>query len=91
MKSGVYIMTNKINGCRYIGYSTDIGSRFEANKRELQRGSFGNKHQQFIDDYQQLGEEAFISGIIEVTADEPSLMNQRAEKWKQIIQPEYNQ
>jgi hypothetical protein len=91
MKSGVYIMTNKVNGRRYIGYSTDIESRFEANKRELLRGSFGKDYQQFIDDYQQFGEEAFISGILEVTANEPSLMSQRSEEWKKIIQPEYNQ
>ncbi len=91
MTSGVYIMTNKVNGRRYIGYSENIESRFEANKRELQRGSFGYRHQQFIDDYQQFGEEAFISGIIEVTANEPSVMSQRAEQWKQMIKPEYNQ
>ncbi|MFN6580639.1 MAG: GIY-YIG nuclease family protein [Aulosira sp. ZfuVER01] len=51
--SGVYIMTNKANGRRYIGYSENLEYRFEANNRELQRGSFGHKHQQFIDDYQQ--------------------------------------
>ncbi|BAY12724.1 GIY-YIG nuclease family protein [Calothrix sp. NIES-2098] len=91
MTSGVYIMTNKVNGRRYIGYSEDLEYRFEANKRELQRGSFGrSRHQQFIDDYQQFGEEAFISGILEVTPNESSLMQQRVEKWKDIIKPEYN-
>ncbi len=91
MTSGVYIMTNKVNGRRYIGYSENIESRFEANKRELQRGSFGKDYQQFIDDYQQFGEEAFMFGIIEVTANQPSLMSKRSEQWKQMIQPEYNQ
>ncbi|OUL37481.1 hypothetical protein BV372_00500 [Nostoc sp. T09] len=92
MTSGVYIITNKTNGRKYIGYSEDIEYRFEANKRELQKGSFGrSRHQQFIDDYQQCGEEAFISGILEVTPNESSLMKQRAENWKNIIKPEYNQ
>jgi hypothetical protein len=80
-----------LDGRRYIGYSGNLEYRFEANKRELQKGSFGKNHQQFIDDYQQFGEEALISGVLEVTVNEPSLMEQRAEKWKNLIKPEYNQ
>jgi hypothetical protein len=91
MTSGVYIMTNKVNGRRYIGYSENIEFCFEANQRELQKRSFGYKYQQFINDYQQFGEEAFISGILEVTANDSSLMSQRSEEWKKIIHPEYNQ
>ena len=91
MTSGVYIMTNKINGRRYIGYSENLEYRFEANRRELQKGSFGDRHQQFIDDYQHFGEEAFIAGILEVTVNDSSLMNNRAEYWKRIFEPEYNQ
>lgn len=91
MTSGVYIMTNKINGRRYIGYSENIESRFEDNRGELQRGTFGYRHQQFIDDYQQYGEEAFICEILEVTVNDSTLMNQKAQRWKKIINPEYNQ
>lgn len=90
MTSGVYIMTNKENGCRYIGYSSDIEWRWGENKRELQMGTFGKNHQKFIDDYQEFGEESFIYGIIEVTINDDSLMSKKAEEWKKIIQPEYN-
>ncbi|MBD2196279.1 hypothetical protein H6G08_10505 [Calothrix anomala FACHB-343] len=84
-------MTNKINGRRYIGYSENLEYRFEANMLELQRGTFGYRHKQFIDDYQQYGQEAFISGILEVTVNDSSLMNKKADNWKNIINPEYNQ
>ncbi|OUL22178.1 hypothetical protein BV375_27660 [Nostoc sp. 106C] len=91
MTSGVYIMTNKINRRRFIGYSENLEYRFEDNRKVLQNGKFTPKHILLIDDYQQFGEEAFICGILEVTVNDSSLMKQRARYWRRIIQPEYNQ
>jgi group I intron endonuclease len=91
MTSGVYIMTNKINRRRFIGYSENLEYRFEDNRKVLQNGKFTPKHILLIDDYQQFGEEAFICGILEVTVNDSSLMEQRARYWRRIIQPEYNQ
>ncbi|MBD2203944.1 hypothetical protein H6G33_14625 [Calothrix sp. FACHB-1219] len=84
-------MTNKINGRRYIGYSENIEYRFEDNRKVLQNGKFTPSHILLINDYQQFGEEAFICGILEVTVNDSSLMNKKAENWKNIINPEYNQ
>ncbi|OUL20724.1 hypothetical protein BV378_28850 [Nostoc sp. RF31YmG] len=84
-------MTNKINRRRFIGYSENLEYRFEDNRKVLQNGKFTPKHILLIDDYQQFGEEAFICGILEVTVNDSSLMEQRARYWRRIIQPEYNQ
>lgn len=90
MTSGVYIMTNKANRHRYIGYSEDIESRLEENQRQLREGTFGEDHQLLMDDYQKYGAENFISGILEVTDNDPQSMKKQAEYWKKMVKPEYN-
>lgn len=90
MTSGVYIMTNKVNGCRYVGYSKDIEWRLNENKRQLREGTFGINYPQLTKDYQTFGEESFSYGILQVTANDQALMNEQSEYWKDLINPEYN-
>ena len=91
MTSGIYILTNKANGRRYIGYSVDIEARWEDNKNQLKRG--GWKYRPLMnDDWQKHGENAFSWGILEVLdTKEPAEFNKRAKYWKDLIKPEYNQ
>ena len=44
MTSGIYMMTNKVNGRRYIGYSENIEQRWEFNIDELNRGTFAGAY-----------------------------------------------
>lgn len=91
MTSGIYIMTNKSNGNRYVGYSENIEVRYAENIRQLKKGTFGKNFESVAKDFEIFGEDAFIYGILEVTANDSSVMEKRAKYWKELIQPEYNQ
>ena len=90
MTSGIYIMTNKSNGNRYVGYSKDIEVRYTENIQQLKAGTFGKNFESLAIDFKTFGEDAFIYGILEVTENDKSLMQRQAEHWKKLIQPEYN-
>lgn len=91
MTSGIYIMTNKSNGNRYVGYSENIEVRYAENIRQLKEGTFGKKFESLVRDFETFGENAFICGVLEVTANDSSLMEKRSKYWKDLIQSEYNQ
>ncbi len=65
MTSGVYIMTNKVNGRRYIGYSENIEFRWQDNKNQLTGGGWKN-WPLINEDWQKYGESAFSFGVLEV-------------------------
>lgn len=46
MKSGIYCITNKINGKLYIGSSVNIGRRFRTHRCYLRKGIHPNAHLQ---------------------------------------------
>ena len=91
MTSGIYIMTNKSNGNRYIGYSEDIEVRYAENIRQLKAGTFGTPFEHLEEDFKISGESAFIYGILEITENDSTLMEKQSKYWKSLIQPEYNQ
>ena len=91
MTSGIYIMTNKSNGNRYVGYSEDIEVRYAENIRQLKEGTLGKAFESVTRDFETFGEDAFICGVLEVTVNDPSVMGKRSKYWKNLIQPEYNQ
>jgi len=43
MKSGIYAITNKINGMKYIGSAVDIKSRWSGHRSMLNKNIHGNK------------------------------------------------
>ncbi len=91
MTSGIYIATNKVNGRRYIGYSANIEARWEEYNKILDRGP-SRKHPLIHKDLQENGMDAFCFGILEVLdTQEPALLHRRAEYWRNLFQPEYNQ
>lgn len=93
MTSGIYIMTNKSNGNRYVGYSQDIEDSYEESIRQLNAGTFDKRYQRLLADFTSAGKDAkdvFICGILEVTANDPSVMEKRSKYWKDLIQPEYH-
>jgi group I intron endonuclease len=55
--SGVYCITNKVNGKRYIGASVNIGNRWRMHKSQLKRGIHGNRYLQRA--WNKYGEQAF--------------------------------
>ena len=90
MTSGIYMMTNKVNGRRYIGYSENIEQRWEFNIDELNRGAI-KRHQRMLTDWKNDGHDAYCFGILEVLdTNEQSLLSKRSQYWKDLIQPEYN-
>lgn len=63
MKSGIYIIKNKINNKIYVGYATNITSRISSHKKELRNNRHKNPHLQNA--YNEYGEENFDFNTIE--------------------------
>ena len=61
--SGIYKITNKINGKFYIGSSQNISRRWYDHKRELRHNRHCNKHLQ--DAWNKYGEDSFSFEVIE--------------------------
>lgn len=69
MVCGIYSITNKIDGKKYIGQSVDISKRFFQHKSELRSNTHPNNHLQHS--WNRYGEENFLFEIItECTMDE---------------------
>lgn len=64
-KSGIYKITNKINGKIYIGSTSKFSVRFCQHYNSLRKGKHHNKHLQAA--WNQHGESAFVFEVIEVT------------------------
>ena len=57
MKSGIYKISNKVNGKFYIGSATEIKKRWREHKYELRNGKHHNPHFQFA--WDKYGEQNF--------------------------------
>lgn len=64
LKSGVYKLTNKLNGRIYIGSAKRFKERWQTHAKRLKSGKHSNKFLQA--DYNKCGEEAFVFEVIEV-------------------------
>ena len=64
LKSGVYKLTNKLNGRIYIGSAKEFKRRWSQHAKRLKSGKHSNKFLQA--DYNKCGEEAFVFEVIEV-------------------------
>lgn len=70
--SGIYTITNKINGKVYIGSSADIHMRWYQHTRKLKISKHNNKHLQAS--FNKHGLEAFEFSIVQQVADESKLI-----------------
>ncbi len=72
-KSGIYKITNIINGKIYIGSAFNISNRFSCHKYSLRNNKHKNKHLQSA--YNLYGEENFLFEILEIVNDFAILLN----------------
>lgn len=84
--SGVYIITNLINGKRYVGSSNDLYERSYSHIYHLNNQTHSNNHLQNA--WNKYGEDKFVIGVLEY-ADEKDLLKREA-YYINILKPEYN-
>lgn len=86
MKSGVYLIKNKINGKMYVGSSIKLGIRMGQHKSALSRNDHGNMHLQRA--YNKYGKECFIYSVLEICNE--SIVLKREQYWIDLLSPKYN-
>jgi len=72
MKSGIYKITNKVNGKIYIGSAYNLRNRIYTHKSRLRRGIHKNKHLQNAFNF--YGEAKFVFEILEVVEDKKIIL-----------------
>jgi group I intron endonuclease len=77
-QSGIYAITNKVNGKQYIGSAVHIGKRWHRHKAQLRKNAHHSAKLQFA--WNKYGQEAFELIIIETVADK-SLLLTREQFW----------
>lgn len=87
MSSGVYTITNMVNGKQYVGSSGDIERRWTIHKGKLRAGTADSYKLQR--DWSQYGEDAFQFLVMEEVQDTDRLRER--EKWfMEQLRPAYN-
>jgi group I intron endonuclease len=86
MLSGVYTITNVVNGHVYVGSSAYIGWRFKTHKRDLRRGTHPNGHLQAA--WNKYGKGVFKFEVLEEW--EPKFLVSQEQWWMNMLQPAYN-
>jgi group I intron endonuclease len=82
IKSGIYKITNKINGRYYIGSSINIKNRWNEHKRTLKQNKHDNDFLQ--KSWNKHGEESFLFEIIEYVLDLNKLL-EREQSYLDLI------
>ena len=85
--SGIYKITNKVNGKQYIGSSIDTKRRWHEHKKRLRRNKHDNIHLQRA--WNKYGEAAFIFTIVEIV-EHQSLLCEREQHWINSTPNKYN-
>lgn len=65
--SGIYRITNTVNGKIYVGLSVNIHQRWREHRKMLARGTHSNPHLQ--SSWQMYGRDAFVIDILQVEPD----------------------
>jgi len=86
MNSGIYTITNKTNGHRYVGSSAYLDRRFGSHRLELRKGAHRNRYLQRA--WNKYGEDAFLFEILEEW--EPEFLISMEQWWMNMLCPEYN-
>jgi group I intron endonuclease len=84
--SGVYTITNTVNGKQYVGSSQDIQLRWQQHRTHLHTKIHHSPYLQHA--WDKYGEEAFVFGIVEEIVPEQCLDCEQC--WLDTLQPAYN-
>lgn len=87
MSSGIYQITNQVNGKRYIGSAVNLKRRWQEHLKTLRRGEHENEHLQHA--YDKYGEESFEFSVLECV-DDTSQPILREQHYLDTLKPEYN-
>ena len=82
--SGVYMITNKVNGKRYIGSSIDISSRISSHMNREAR----KQNTEFYKEAYKYGRDGFEYTVLEECSQEDLL--ERETYYFELLEPEYN-
>lgn len=82
--AGVYRITNTITGDFYIGSSVNIGKRWSAHFRDLERGTHTNRF--ILRSFQKHGKESFLFEVLERTND----LIHREQYFIDTLKPSFN-
>lgn len=86
-KSGIYKITNLVNGKFYIGSAVDTKNRFSTHISELKSKTHSNYHLQRA--WEKYGKENFIFEVIESVDDINNLLL-REQHYLDTLKPDYN-
>ena len=87
MRSGIYQITNSVNGKRYIGRSTNLQERWKVHLSRLRHNTHHNYHLQAA--FNKHGESAFAFSVLEYV-EEVSQLTPREQHFLDTMTPEYN-
>jgi hypothetical protein len=85
--SGVYCITNRVNGMRYVGSSVNIASRFNQHRSMLKAGEHHSHRLQRACDL--FGLESFVLTVLEADVPRETLVS-REQFYIDSTRPEYN-
>jgi len=87
MSSGIYQITNKLDGRRYVGSACDIDGRWRSHRSHLTRGIH---HSRFLQRaWIKHGAESFRFEVLE-SVPRRELLVEREQYWINSLKPEYN-
>ncbi len=93
MTIGIYLITHKVTGDRYVGLSKNIEQRWKSHLRELEKGEHTSKAMQALANEHSL--DSFTFEILEECEPEPSrritaTLGDAERKWMEQLKPELN-
>ena len=86
MSSGIYLITNTLNGRRYVGSAVKPKARWGQHLYRLRRGRHINRHLQSA--YDKYGEAVFVFETLE--DGDREFLTSMEQWWMNMLRPEYN-